>query len=332
MSPNSFVYQLTTQQIDDFLNHEIQGSQKPIAHALFSAKTPGLSIHLYKSGKLLVQGKNAQQWIHFHLEPLLLTTKSSDLTTSSSQFGQQCIGADETGKGDYFGPLCLCALYIPQNLPKDFIPIQTAIRSHTSATAFRSTEDYLKHLGVKDSKKITDAVVRKIAKEVERVSIFTEVVLHPAQYNALYKKIPNLNAMMRYLHKKNIEDLMSKLKQAGHYPPQAVMVDQFSKDEGWLEQLREKHPNTEITQETKAEKHLSVACASIIARARFIKEMHALSEKAGTALGKGAGHAVDLCAKNLLQRLKTLHPDKEDAALMAPWVKWHFSNSKKIGL
>lgn len=139
--------------------------------------------------------------------------------------------------------------------------------------------------------------------------------------------------MMRYLHKKTIEELMQTLK-TQNYSPKAVMIDQFSPDTRWLDALQGQYPSTQIRQETKAEKYLSVACASIIARERFIKEMNALSKKAGFCLPKGAGSSVDQSAKKLLSSLKSdsFTGEIDNYSLMAPWVKWHFANSRKIGL
>lgn len=343
---SSFVFQLSHSQIELFEQLEIQGKTTPIQHARFSAKQPGLNITLYKSGKLLIQGKKAQEWIHFHLEPYVLqdvqrTQKQTSSNASSFEnYGEDCIGADETGKGDYFGPLCLCALYIPKEFPKNYVSQTTAMStsSHSSikhiASSYKSPQEYLLKLKIQDSKKIADTKIKTLAAEIRRLCIYTEKVLSPPQYNTLYKKIPNLNALMRYLHKTNISDLLKKVHNTLDTTPQTVMVDQFCRDENWLASVKKEYPQTQVLQETKAEKHLSVACASIVARDRFLTEMHLLSKQAQITLPKGAGSQVDLCAKTLLNQILSSSSIRITPAnlpsIMEPWVKWHFANSKKL--
>ena len=83
--------------------------QKP-PYTLFSAKKKGISCTLYESGKLTVQGKERGPFIEFYLEPEIL--KEFRFSHPEAHVDQTPhIGMDEAGKGDFFGPLCISALY-----------------------------------------------------------------------------------------------------------------------------------------------------------------------------------------------------------------------------
>lgn len=336
--PSTFVFELTKKEQEKLLTLLAPSASplsKPPPHAIASYKLEGVSLTLYQSGKLLLQGKKAQEWITYSLEPeVLLSSASPKASSKPSHLAKESargkreeealagvVGADETGKGDFFGPLCLCALWIPPTFPP----------GHCQEGY--SPSSYLRQCGVKDSKDLSKAKIDQLAQEIAALCLYEEIILMPISYNALYEKIPNLNACMRYLHQKNIEQLLARLeKEPLEGAARGVMVDQFCKESRWLTKINEKFPSIRIEQETKAERYLPVAAASILARARFAKEMDLLSEKAGLRIPKGAGAPVDQAAALLLEQLKRADrsQSKSTKELMRPWVKWHFSNAKKL--
>ena len=160
-SPSCFVT-----KVDLLLKDRIENDLKeqgftlgPLSHGFFSAKKPGISCNLYHSGKLMVQGKNKDEFIEFYLEPEILKTVEythrKELLDRSAR-----MGLDEAGKGDFFGPLCLAAIFVPEG-----------------------EIDKLEELGVKDSKKIQDATILKVAAELKKNFQHKVLRLFPETYN-----------------------------------------------------------------------------------------------------------------------------------------------------
>ena len=77
-----------------------------VPHAVYSFRRPGLTVTWYESGKLLAQGKGTREFVEFTLEPEVLgeATLGYELETQPEQLEPR-LGVDESGKGDFFGPL-----------------------------------------------------------------------------------------------------------------------------------------------------------------------------------------------------------------------------------
>lgn len=185
------------------------------------------------------------------------------------------IGTDEAGKGDYFGPLVVAAVYV-----------DAACREVLSTS------------GVVDGKKLSNRRVQHLAElmrcQYERYIVVVEKM--PADYNALYsdfrKRGQNLNHLLASLHAEAIHTLADRVG-AKH-----VLVDRFSKNDLITEQLKQqtddkRHPGIEIIQVPKAERDIAVAAASIIARDAFLSGMDALSEKYEIPLPRGSYQVID---------------------------------------
>ncbi|MFZ1683146.1 MAG: ribonuclease HIII [Candidatus Zixiibacteriota bacterium] len=202
------------------------------------------------------------------------------------------IGVDESGKGDFFGPLVIAAFCAPDSA----LPV-------------------LERLGVKDSKKLTDSRMHAIDAELrERFPHVVRVFL-PSEYNNLYQKIKNLNVLLAKGHAEVISQL------AASTPVDRAISDKFGKTELIENELARLGCDIELHQEVRGEAIPQVAAASILARVRFVNEMAALSEQAGMELPKGASGIVDRAGRELV------HMRGRDA--LGEFAKVHFKNFQR---
>lgn len=190
------------------------------------------------------------------------------LTMSLSQLrGRTHIGIDESGKGDYFGPLVIAGVCLQ---PDDEMPLVKA--------------------GVKDSKLISDAHVVPIAEKIRSVVSerrYDVIYIGPDKYNDLYARIHNLNRLLAWGHARVLENLLEKS------PCNLALCDQFG-DESYIKHaLMEKGRAITLIQMVRAEADLAVAAASILARDGFLRKLKDLSEKYGISLPKGATHVIE---------------------------------------
>ncbi|WP_108623816.1 ribonuclease HIII [Candidatus Similichlamydia epinepheli] len=269
--------------------------QKKIApHVVFLLQKSGVSCCLYESGKCTVQGKEGpfQEFIEFVLEPFL-----EDFSYSLGKIEDSSvrIGTDESGKGDLFGPLCVTAVFIDT-----------------------STEQKLKKLGVRDSKKLSDQRAISLAQEIREICRYRSLRLVPSTYNRLYDKFGNLNLLLGWAHAKVVADL---IKETG--TPDKLVVDQFAKDQKLLERaFAKENINVPLEQRFRAESDISVAAASVISRAIFLDWIKDTSEKIGLLLHKGSGEKSQDSLEAFMNR--------EDTSLIFDIAKMHFKQIKEI--
>jgi len=183
------------------------------------------------------------------------------------------IGIDESGKGDYFGPLVIAAVYV------DLV-----------------TESELTLMNVRDSKKISDGRILEMSPEIRMICPHSIIVIGPQRYNELYTKIRNLNRLLAWGHAKALETLLERVS-CGR-----AISDQFGDERLILNVLQEKGRTIVLEQRHKAESDIAVAAASILARAEFLLRLKRLSDEIGTALPKGASPAVELAGRMLVKR------------------------------
>jgi ribonuclease HIII len=204
------------------------------------------------------------------------------------------IGCDESGKGDYFGPLVFAAAYVDGG-----------------------NETRLQSLGVRDSKLLTDNRMLDMAEEIKKVCPHIVVPAEPKRYNELYAKMGNLNRLLAWGHAWTLEQLLEKA------PAQLAIIDQFGDPSYVRDALREKGRQITIEQRTHAEDDLAVAAASILARARFVQIMEQLSKSAGETLPKGASDpAIVAVGRRIVGRL-----GKER---LGEFAKLHFKTTETI--
>jgi len=195
------------------------------------------------------------------------------LTTKESSVASGRIGSDESGKGDYFGPLVIAAAFITPEIEPD-----------------------LKLMEVRDSKKISDGRVLELARDLRQVCKHSIVAIGPQRYNELYEKIRNLNRLLAWGHARALENLLEQVN------CELAIADQFGDERFILNALLEKGKRIRLVQRPKAEEDLAVAAASILARAEFLTRLKRLSDEVGTSLPKGASPSVELAARMVVKK------------------------------
>lgn len=247
----------------------------PYTH--FSAKKKGISCTLYTSLKLMVQGREMGSFIEFYLEPEILknvsyTYKAAVALEEVDAKGR--IGVDEAGKGDYFGPLCIASLFAEGDKIKELIELK-----------------------VKDSKKMTDAQVLKMAKSIRERFQHSIIKIGPSKYNELYAKFGNLNLLLAWGHATAIEEL-NKISNC-----KCVLIDKFAHESLVQRALQKKKLEVELTQKVRAEEDIVVAGASILARAAFLEGLEKLGAEVGMILPKGASSKIIEVGKILVSKM-----------------------------
>jgi ribonuclease HIII len=212
-------------------------------------------------------------------------TKNIDkkrLEVIQEDFPEEMIGTDESGKGDFFGPLVIAGVYVNKN-----------------------NSNLLRELGVIDSKKLTDKHIADLAIKIKAICPYSIVTVGNTKYNELYDEIKNLNKLLAWGHARVIENLLEKTD------CNFVLSDQFG-DEGLIKAaLLKKGKTITLFQRHKAEEIISVAAASIIARNEYVSRMNQLSTKYKLEMPKGASTKTINAAKQFVsqygkQELKTV--------------------------
>lgn len=223
----------------------------------FQARGEGYTASFYESGKFVVQGKNT---------PLIVNKFFGETIEAPKEtlcVAYPHIGIDESGKGDFFGPLVIAGIYLDKQGAHE-----------------------LKKLGVCDSKKLTDKKILELEAKIKDVGVYDVIAISPKKYNELYAKFKNLNKLLAWGHSSVLENLLQKTD------AKVAISDQFAKESVIQNALKEKGKSIKLIQQTKAESDTAVAAASIIARAEFVKRISSLSKTYGLNLPKGASAAV----------------------------------------
>lgn len=266
-------------------------------YTLFAARKKGLSVTLYASLKLTVQGKEMAEFIEYFLEPEILGTFTflQPVAALEQDFTPR-IGVDEAGKGDFFGPLCIAAVYASEH------EVQK-----------------LAELGVKDSKTLSDTVVLKLAEAIRKCCMHEVIRIGASKYNEMYGNFGNLNSLLAWGHATAIE----KLSERAHC--KTAVIDKFAHESLVIRALQRKKLEINLTQKVRAEEDLVVAAASILARASFVEAMKKLSDEAGFEIPKGAGDkviqagikAVRTFGPEVLEKISKTHFKTKDVILNA---------------
>ena len=280
-------------------------------YTLFYAQKDRLTVAVYEKGpKVVVQGRGTEEFVRFTLEPEVLgEARLGYEELNNPEMFQPHFGVDESGKGDFFGPLVIAGAY-------------------TDAETTRALMD----AGIQDSKRIgSDARIRELAHIIRRTRgvVASVVLIGPAKYNALYGKFRNLNRLLAWGHAQVIENLV---KQRPDCP--RALSDQFANPALIKRALAEKNCTIQLDARTKAESDVAVAAASILAREGFINWLHEASGKYGTEIGKGVSNVVKDQARKLvaehgpefLQQVAKVH--FKTAAEIAP--SFYTSNAAPI--
>lgn len=263
-------------------------------YCFYKAKKEKTTVAAYTSGKLVVQGKGTADFVEFLLEPYITGV---ELPEEQEPFSPHA-GIDESGKGDFFGPLVVSCVYVENE----------------------DVAEKLSALGVRDSKQIkSDKKIAGIASEIMKLvqGKFAIVVIGPEAYNRAYAKIGSLNRLLAWGHARSLENLLEKAPECP-----AALADKFGDEHLIRNALLENGRKIHLDQRTKAESDIAVAAASILARAEFVRRLEALAGIAGVdTLPKGAGSQVDSVAAQIV--------GSGGAELLEKISKRHFTTFEK---
>jgi ribonuclease HIII len=255
---------------------------RTVPYARFAFESDKCNVVFYESGKLVVQGKGTAEFVEFLLEPeILKQAKLGYETVLNPDLLLPRIGVDESGKGDFFGPLCIAGVYVNESVIKAWAD-----------------------LGVRDSKNISsDKKISELAEKIRKTPgcVTTVVPIGNEAYNRLYAKMKSVNTLLAWGHARVIENLMGQRHRMSP-PPVKAISDQFAASKSVIEKaLMAQGRELQLVQRHKAEEDIAVAAASILARDEFVKGLAKLAKQFQAELPKGAGANVDAAAKKFVE-------------------------------
>lgn len=267
-------------------------------YIVFSAKFDGCVVNIYTTGKVTFQGEDSEDealiWQDLEVEEEI-----KEINNTEWKVNETHIGSDEVGTGDFFGPIVVCACLVK----KEDIP-------------------YLTNLGVTDSKKLSDEKIRELGKKLIEKLTYSSLVCDNETYNKQTNLGLNMNKIKAVLHNRALLNVIKK----GNVVNPNIIVDQFAKEKVYYNYLIDiKDPVVRnINFKTKGETYaIAVACASIIARFRFLEKMDELSNKYKLGeIPKGASQLVDIFGQ--------LFVKKYSLEELAKISKMNFKNVEKI--
>ncbi|WP_294504003.1 ribonuclease HIII [uncultured Victivallis sp.] len=271
-------------------------SEQP--YARWKAVREKTNVVAYNSGKLTVQGGGTADFVTFVLEPEILHTFGFGYAEESKEEPVDPHGGvDESGKGDFFGPLCIAGVY-----------------------ADGATGPKLREIGCCDSKLIKSSkkIMELAAKIRETVGDgWTVVTLGPEAYNRLYAKIGNLNRLLAWGHARVIENLLEKVPTCPR-----MLSDKFGDERLIQRALLTRGRAIQLDQQVRAESDVAVAAASILSREQFLKGMAKLGAELGEELPRGAGPQVRETGRRLMERY--------GASVFERCAKLHFKTCNEL--
>ncbi len=268
-------------------------------HIIAKARLEKVVITMYATNTVLFQGVEETNEYNIWAEKFNFAHIISDTPDYSMYETLTAIGCDEVGTGDYFGPIVVCSAFVRSDQINE-----------------------LKRLGVKDSKLLLDEAIINIALKLRDIITYSILVLSPSKFNDLHKSnSDNLNFIKASLHNKAINSILKKLENVKY---DAILIDEFTPKDKYLNYLK-KNPDVvdSVILVPKGERvHISIAAASILARAAFLKSMKDLSKMVKVDLYKGASTSVDKQAVGLI---KSYGFD-----ILHEIAKMKFANTEKI--
>lgn len=297
---NNVVIRVTDKTKEKMIKYyEDKKRDKAIPYVIFQAKDADTVITMYESGKVMFQGISADidanMWRD--IDGLSKVNKEKVKRNDKKYYYSSAIGSDEVGTGDYFGPIVVTSCYVS----KDDI-------------------EFVESLGIKDSKKLDDEKILKIAPELIKKIKYKSLIMTNSEYNAKYSTSYNINKIKAIMHNK----VLWRMVNEEHPEYDYIIVDEFAREQRYYEYLSGNPAiQRDITFITKAEdKNLAVASASVISRYIFLKEFDKISDSLHIPLPKGAGKEVDEIGKEVVE---TYGKDK-----LKEIAKINFKNTERI--
>ena len=255
-------------EIQAFLEHyqtSLAPSKNP--YIRYFLRLPQATVSIYTSGKVLLQGEGAEKYARFFGYQVVEENSGQNLPL---------IGTDEVGNGSYFGGLAVVASFVTPD-----------------------QHDFLRKLGVGDSKTLTDLKIRQIAPILKEKIQHQALLISQSKYNEVIGDRYNAVSVKVALHNQAIYLLLQKGIQ-----PEKIVIDAFTSAKNYDKYLAQEANrfSKPISLEEKAEgKYLAVAVSSIIARDLFLENLENLGRELGYQLPSGAGTASDKVASQILQ-------------------------------
>lgn len=297
---NNVVIRVTDKTKEKMIKYyEDKKRDKVIPYVVFQAKDADTVITMYESGKVMFQGVSADidanMWRD--IDGQSKVNKEEIKKNDKKYYYSSAIGSDEVGTGDYFGPIVVTSCYVS----KDDI-------------------EFVESLGIKDSKKLDDEKILKIAPELIKKIKYKSLIMTNSEYNTKYSASYNINKIKAIMHNK----VLWRMVNEEHPKYDYIIVDEFAREQRYYEYLSGNPAiQRDITFITKAEdKNLAVASASVISRYIFLKEFDKISDSLHIPLPKGAGKEVDEIGKEVVE---TYGKD-----ILKEIAKINFKNTERI--
>lgn len=279
---NTYSAKISKTQAEDIkaLFYQLNAAFDVVQYSNWRAKTSSFQAVYYTSGKLLIQGKCVDSIVE-KIENIIGAKSpqaaskiqvSENSASSLLDFAEKYIGTDESGKGDFFGPLVVAGVQVDSTNKQKFID-----------------------LGIKDSKKLDDKKILQYAAIIKANAVHSVVVIMPNKYNELYYKFNNLNKLLAWGHARAIENILEKS------PCDYALADKFGDESLINNALINKGKSITLKQMVRAEADIAVAAASVLARAEFVKRIDEISRKFQMGFSKGASSKVVEQAKNFIK-------------------------------
>ena len=289
---NIYTNKFNSQEYDKIKSffEEEKAKFSKLQYGEWKAVNTGYTASLYNSGKFVLQGKEVSEIVknfegYMNISSAMKLQEISESVKEAEKEDynkEEYIGTDESGKGDFFGPLVIAGVYVNVELTKKF-----------------------KEIGIKDSKKLEERAIIKLSEEIKNSAPYSAVTIMPERYNELYKSFKNLNKLLAWGHARAIENVLDK------QPCKFALSDKFGNESLIKNALMKNGRKIELEQKTQGESYIAVAAASIIARAEFVKRCRDLNEKYKIEFPKGASDKVILKAREFInlygkEQLKTV--------------------------
>ena len=276
---------------------------REVPYARFAAEKEKVNVVFYESGKLVVQGKGTQDFVEFILEPeILKEARLGYEEVLNPALLKARIGVDESGKGDFFGPLCVAGAYVNQAVIQAW-----------------------KGLGIKDSKSVSgDRRIAELARAIRETPgcVTTVVPIGNEAYNRLHHNMKSVNSLLAWGHARVIENLLGQRHRMDPWPELAIS-DQFAATKDVVAKaLMSSGRTLELVQRHRAEEDIAVAAASILARDEFVNRLGRLSAQFGVELPKGASANVEQAARELVA--------KHGSGVLEKTAKMHFRTACRV--
>lgn len=268
---NIFSEKIPTSKQEEFKIKILQNFDaivNPKQYAFWEIKHRDFTATFYNSSKFVVQGKNPEKV----LECLnLMQNKENVKQDNYEVITIPHIGTDESGKGDFFGPLVIAGVFVNDKNKKLF-------------------ED----IGIRDSKTLKDDKILKMALEIQKHAPFSVIAISNSKYNELYSKFKNLNKLLAWGHATVIENILEKTD------CKMALSDKFGDESLILNALKTKGKKITLEQRVRGESDIAVAAASVLARANFVNKMLYMEKFYGLKFSKGCNDIVKKQAQDFV--------------------------------